>query len=409
MNKDNKKKVEMNGKSEQDKYQSNGKMGKGKKKSRSKSRSSRSRSRSSSSRHSQDKDDRKRTRSKSTSRSSDVNYEMDYGKMSKVMKEAIAAERPKNIEWKPLLKWIRFDETIDNHAQYAFAPMEKRIAGSCHELIVVYLKRSHGGEIVTRLMKLARDPNEDNQYHFDTERQVSQYLCNIANCVNRIFHSRHDVCIWPVETVLFEYQGKQKWATVQAPFLPLNHSVFVKIEPNSGRPCVHDPVVGRYQHCFAAITRGLNLVRDWQGYGVNYSTFLQQCQVHSVPKALQQIRTRNHNNDNTMVLVVIDPVLTTCNAHYETDNPTDFGVKAVDEWLETHDCARCRCSYFNLLPEIQFGLADPSQEFFDDKLPLLAKKHIENCQRKLNIWCGDANFFIPDVVSGNKSDKKADK
>ncbi|ETO06993.1 hypothetical protein RFI_30399 [Reticulomyxa filosa] len=287
----------------------------------------------------------KEKKSKSTGRSSDGKYEMNYETMSKIMKESISAERPAVMEWKPLLKWIRFDESVDNAAQYAFAPMRCRIAGSCHELVVVYLKPSDGGEVVTRLLKLARDPNEDNEYHFNTERQVSQYLSAIAACVNQIYHSRYDLCIWPVETVLFEYQDRRRWATVQAPFLPLNHNIFVKIEPNSGRPCVHDPVVGRYQHCFAAITRGLNLVRDWQGYGVSMDTFIQQCHVQSVSQALLQIRTRPRP-EHTFVLVVIDPVLTTCNAHYETDNPTDFGVKALDEWLETHDCSRCRCSYF---------------------------------------------------------------
>ncbi|ETO13016.1 hypothetical protein RFI_24359, partial [Reticulomyxa filosa] len=350
--------------------------------------------------------------STSTGRSSDAQYEMEYDKMSQLMKQTVNAEKPAVIDWKPLTKWIRFDDSVDSKAHYAFAPMERRIAGSCHELLIAYLKSSDG-QVVTRLVKLARDPSENNEYHFEVERKVAQYLAKIAHCVNHIFHSRNDVCIWPVETIYFEHDGVSKWATVQPTFLPSDHCLFVKIEPNSGRPCVNDPVVGRYQHCFAAITKGLNLIRDWQGYGVKHATFLQQCQFHCVPEARAQVRRRD-NFDSAFVLVVIDPVLTTCHSHYETDNPTDFGVKALDEWIETHNCTRCQCSYFNLLPEIRFGFADPTQPFFDDKLSPIALKHIEQCRRELNIWCGDEDFAIPDVPSGSinfkldESDKKTE-
>ena len=201
------------------------------------------------------------------------------------------------------------------------------------------------GEIFTRLIKLARDPDEDNQHHFEVERKVYQYLSKIAKCMNKCYHSRYDVCIWPVETIYFEYKGNMKWATVQAPFLPRDNSCFVKIEPNSGKPCVDDPIVGRYQHAFAALTRGLDLVRDWQGYGVTTNVFLKQCDISNVKEAKSQIIKRDNHNI-TYTLVVIDPVLTTCTAHYETNNPTDFGVKALDEWKTNHDCERCRCDFF---------------------------------------------------------------
>ena len=99
-----------------------------------------------------------------------------------------------------------------------------------------------------------------------------------------------------------------------------------------------------------------------------------------------------------MVLVVIDPILTTFKAHYETNNPTDF-VKAIDEWKSHHDCIRCRCKYFNLLstniteanPDgMLFGIADPDQYFFDkDKMDQKVYREIQKCRYELNIWFGD--------------------
>eukprot|EP00483_Globobulimina_turgida_P008333 UN08350 len=139
-----------------------------------------------------------------------------------------------------------------------------------------------------------------------------------------------------------------KYATVQAPFLPAKgtNNIFVKIEPNSGKACVADSIVGRYQHLFSSITRGLDLIRDWQGYGVSQSIFLNVCQKFNVEKdAISQIKIRKNKilQSQTQVLVVIDPVLTTYNAHYFTNNPTDFGIKAIDEWIEYHNCQKCRC------------------------------------------------------------------
>lgn len=322
------------------------------------------------------------------------------------------------LEWKPLLVWIRFDEFHDYHAEYALAPhpdgCQKRIAGSCHELLVVYIRskdttRNKPNTIYRRLLKLARDPEEDNEHHFKVERKVSQYLRDMALCVNSSFASRHSVVIWPVETCQLEYKGEKKWATLQPPFLPRleTNNIFVKIEPNSGSPCVDDPVVGRYQHLFAAITRGLDLVRDWQGYGVSQSVFLSVCDEYAVThEAVSQlgekgVRGSLRLQQQTRVLVVIDPVLTTVGAHFENNNPTDFGLKAIDEWKDNHCCVRCRCKYFglksvNVTEEnregMLFGIADPDQEFFDRErmaeLPGVMRR-IRRCRRKLGIWCGD--------------------
>ena len=145
----------------------------------------------------------------------------------------------------------------------------------------------------------------------------------------------------------------------------------------------------------------MDLIRDWQGYGVSQSVFLNVCSKFNVQKeAVSQIKVRKKRfQSQTQVLVVIDPVLTTYNAHYETNNPTDFGVKAIDEWKSNHDCIRCRCKYFNLFsvnrtetnPDgMQFGVADPDQMFFNkEKINKNVYKQIQKCRYDLNIWCGD--------------------
>ena len=344
-------------------------------------------------------------------RSSDDEYEMDYEQMGHVMADALNKEIPSNLEWKPLKLWIRFNEYYDRKGEYAMAPQTKRIAGSCHELLVIYMRsksfESDKGVVYKRLLKLARDPEEDNQGHFENERKVAQYLYRIASMANKSFCSRTDVAVWPVETVYFEYEGKMKWATIQTPFLPKasTNNIFVKIEPNSGKPCVDDPIVGRYQHLFAAVTRGLNLVRDWQGYGVPQDVYLEVCERSNVEKeAIKQIKIRKslRLKKQAQVFVIIDPVLTTYNAHFETNNPTDFGVKAIDEWKFNHDCIRCRCKYFHLKSTqiteendegMLFGIADPNQLFFEtDKMDENVYKNIMQCRYDLNVWCGDDAF-----------------
>merc|ERR1712228_791214 len=285
--------------------------------------------------------------------------------------DALNKEIPSDLCWKPLSLWIRFNEYFDKMGEYALAPQTKRIAGSCHELLVVYMRsssfESELGIVYKRLLKLARDPDEDNKVHF-------------------------------------EFEGKMKWATIQTPFLPQaeTNNIFVKIEPNSGKPCVDDPIVGRYQHLFSAITRGLNLVRDWQGYGVPQDVYLEVCRRSNVEnEAMQQIEIRKNKRlqKQCQVFVIIDPVLTTFCAHFETNNPTDFGVKAIDEWKFNHDCIRCRCKYFNLKSTqitddndegMLFGIADPNQTFFyADKMNKKQIENIKKCRYDLNIWCGD--------------------
>jgi len=134
------------------------------------------------------------------------------------------------------------------------------------------------------------------------------------------------------------------------------------------------------------------MVRDWQGYGVAQNVFLKQCEATQTREAIQQIRIRS-KPQTTQVLVVIDPVLTTCAAHYETNNPTDFGIKGIDEWLKTHDCDRCRCQYFHLTKDIRFGIGDPSQQFFIDNTPLYLLENVKNLRKELEIWDGDDDWI----------------
>eukprot|EP01083_Nonionella_stella_P007127 20580_1 len=207
--------------------------------------------------------------------------------------------------------------------------------------------------------------------------------------INNTFASRSDVCIWSVQTVQFEYNGELKWRRFNHRFCP-NHA-----QTNS---CVISTLV-------ASITRGLDLIRDWQGYGVSQDTFLDVCRTFHVQKeAITQIKVRKNSRlqKQTQVLVVIDPVLTTYNAHYETNNPTDFGVKAIDEWKAHHDCIRCRCKHAHLLSTqcteenkegMQFGIADIDQSFFNQNtIPKHMAQEIAKCRYDLNIWCGDDYF-----------------
>jgi len=263
------------------------------------------------------------------------------------------------------------------------------------------------GVIYKRILKVARTSDEDNKHHFDLERRVAQFLHRIASTVNHHFISRSDVAIWPVETIQFEYGGKLSWATVQPPFIPdpVTNNKFVKIEPNSGDPEYDDPIVGRYQHLFAAISRGLYLVRDWQGYGVSQEEYLSVCKKYNLQKEIiEQIKIRKNKKlqTQTQVFIVIDPVLTSFNAHFETGNATDFGIKGIDEWKDNHDCVRCRCQCFHLLSTdrkninkhgMLFGIADQDQLFFDkEKMDKKVYSEIMKCRHDLNIWCGDDAF-----------------
>ena len=156
----------------------------------------------------------------------------------------------------------------------------------------------------------------------------------------------------------------------------------------------------RYQHAFAAIARGLTLVRDWQGYGVSQSTFYSVCKKFNVHKdSIPHVRERKESvQDQTQVLVLIDPSLTTCDAHWGNSD-MDWGLESIDCWKENHDCIRCRCKYFHLKSStctevnpdgMQFGLADLDQDFFDREcLPTGTFAVIQKCRRSLGVWCGD--------------------
>ena len=150
----------------------------------------------------------------------------------------------------------------------------------------------------------------------------------------------------------------------------------------------------RYQHVFAAITRGLNLVCDWQGYGVSQSTFFAVCKKFKVGKEVSHVLKRRKSiQQKTHVLVLIDPMLATPDAHFGKDDG-NYGIEAFAAWKKHHNCEGCRCEYFNLYSTdskgMQFGIADPDLVFFDrGTIPNDAMSAIEECRHAINIWCGD--------------------
>ena len=149
----------------------------------------------------------------------------------------------------------------------------------------------------------------------------------------------------------------------------------------------------RYQHVFAAITRGLNLVCDWQGYSLSQSTFFAVCKKFEVNKeeVSHVLKRREDIQQRTQVLVLIDPMLATPDAHFGRDD-TNYGTKAFAEWKKHHNCASCRCSHFKLNENpkgMQFGIADPDQYFFDQDIPKETMLAVKECRHKINIWCGN--------------------
>lgn len=325
----------------------------------------------------------------SQGRESDEEYEMDYERMTQLLLRGLKAELPSLLTWKPLKLWKKMDGSEDRNASYYQIDLKQKLAGSCHQLLLCLIKGGCG-RVVKRIVKLARDPDEDNYYHFEVERQVAYYLSRIAKTINQTVVARTDVSIWPVEIIQFDYIGEDhvqvdKWAVAQAPFLPEDKWVFVKVEPNSGKPCIRDPSVGRYQHAFAAVTKGVDLLRDWQGFGVPQEKFLEVCKQYDAPEGAEQVRIRD-NSRIAFTLVVIDPVLITIESHFRKNNPTDFGFKAMDEWTEDHDCVLCKCANWHLVSPLVFGIADPGQRFFSETAPPNTMEAVRRCRELLDIF-----------------------
>ena len=152
------------------------------------------------------------------------------------------------MKWKAVHLWIRASGDEDSKAEIAIPPQDDIGKGASHLLKVVFLRSK--GEIYPRLLKLANeaDSKDDTKQHFENERKVAMYLTKLAHVVNHKFKkTRTDVCIWPVETICFVYEGKLKWGMIHPPFLPdpETNKVFEKTDANREPPHVDDPVVGR--------------------------------------------------------------------------------------------------------------------------------------------------------------------
>jgi len=127
------------------------------------------------------------------------------------------------------------------------------------------------------------------------------------------------------------------------------------------------------------------LLRDWQGFGVPQDKFLEVCKKYGVQEGVEQIRIRDKPR-MAFTLVVIDPVLITIESHFRKNNPTDFGIKAMDEWTEDHDCNLCKCSNWHLVSPLVFGIADPGQRFFSETTPAEMMEPIRRCRELLDIF-----------------------
>merc|ERR1719229_1932233 len=116
---------------------------------------------------------------------------MDYDVMAEILQQGINRPTPTNIDWKPLKLWKKMDGTVDKHASYHQVKLSSRLAGSCHELLLFLIRPGNDEtRIVKRIIKLARDEEEDNEYHFEVERQVAYYLSRVAKTINHNVHAR---------------------------------------------------------------------------------------------------------------------------------------------------------------------------------------------------------------------------
>lgn len=324
-------------------------------------------------------------------RESDNEYEMEFDPICDILKKAVDQKVPSATDenkkqWTPIVYWLRSSGKEEKGASFCQIELPKKIAGSIHK-IALYCFKDSNGNVCRRLVKVARDSKEDNENHFREEYHAHQRMVPVASAINKCFRiTRTDMCVWPVDLVRIEYEGEEHWALAQAPFLTPERNLFCKVEPNHGKPNDRDRMVARYQHAFCALTRGMYIIRDWQGYLVPYSVFEHQSRSN-LPEALGQLRERK-NRIGTEIFVCIDPVLASYDAHFIFENSTNFGLEAIDDWWENHDCEECRCAFYKLSDDIQFGIADTDQKFFTEKDEKI-EHAMKTVAEELDIWTGE--------------------
>ena len=305
-------------------------------------------------------------------RSSDDEYIMeDFDKIAEALEDLVNRPFDKTKKMEKIITLKTMKDKVYQNLSYYIVDDELKIAGGTHKLFVIKIKFRDG--LKTRILKLARDDEEDRQDHFERERKDAIYVTEIAKHMNSSLDINYNLFVWPLETVLLEIDGEERWGILQAPFITPdddNFYCFNKVEPNIGKPFDFDPRIQRYQHYMAAMGKGMCLVRDWQGFYVDSKTF-------------KNVLRKNDLLDNQYakkdyVYVLIDFVLVTSHSHFNTRNMLDYGMEAMLEWKKYHSCKECRCHKFKLLDEIYFGLNDNDQEFFEKAKPVVQKSHSNN-------------------------------
>ena len=293
-----------------------------------------------------------------SSRSSDEEYIMeDFDRIAEVIEELSLKPFDKTKKMEKIIKLKDVKGRVFQNLSYYIVDHELKIGGGTHKLFVIKIKFRDG--LQTRLLKMARDEEEDTEEHFERERLDTIYMTELAKRLNTSYDVNHNLFIWPVETVLLEVDGEERFGLLQAPFIaPDNEKryCFNKVDPNIGKYFDFDPVIQRYQHYTAAASKGKYLVRDWQGFRVDNKTFKNALRSNGL---LDNQYTKKDN-----VYILIDFVLVTAHSHFNTCNMLDYGMEAMQEWKNYHSCKDCRCSKFQLSEEIYFGLEDDDIEFF---------------------------------------------
>ena len=334
--------------------------------------------------------------SEASGRSSDDEYIMeDFDKIAEALEELVNRPFDKTRPMQRIIKIKTMKGKEYQNLSYYIVDDEIKIAGGTHKLFVIKIKFRDG--LQTKLLKLARDEEEDTEEHFEKERTDTAYLTELSKKMNSTYTNvNKSLFVWPVDSVLLEIDGEEKWGLLQAPFIPPddnNKYCFTKVDPNVGEPLEFDPMVQRYQHCMSALSKGMTLVRDWQGFRVDLRTF------RNVLRTNNMLDNQFTKMDN--VYVLIDFVLVTAYSHFNTRNMLDYGMEAMQEWREYHICSDCNCKAFGLKKEMVFGIDEEGIEFFER-----SKQKSENNQQSKTSKKPQHNHQQPKKNKSNKHHQK---
>ncbi len=301
---------------------------------------------------------------------SDSEYEQEYEEIHKILSDGLKTPVPKTShKWHPI-EW-------KDGKQYEFfrVPSEK-IAGSCHELFLAYIREVGTSSISVRIIKIARDERENCDLHFQQEVDTFNKLRVLARWTNSTFKTRIKLCIWPIEKIKFTEGRKIVWGIAQPPFMPSGFE-FCKVDCNSDQPIEFDPSSQRYQHLFSAIYKGRELVRDWQGFRVPTSVFVEEASKYLKHDPMDGYSLERENE----VMVLIDPVIITADSCFKSGNLCDIGTSSMIEWGNQHKCGKCGCGYFGIKTKLLWNVDIPEMTFFKDNIC----ERVEELRRNIKI------------------------